>query len=57
VLEIRQKNPKATIRAVIIKLFYEETQRCGCHALIKAENIHRLPLKLRVSTLIFKQKK
>jgi hypothetical protein len=40
VLEIRQKNPKDT-GAVIIKVFYEETQRCGCHALIIAENISR----------------
>ena len=48
-LEIRQKNPKAT-GAVIIKLFYEETQRCGCHSLIIAENISRRSLNFDFRT-------
>jgi hypothetical protein len=49
VLEILQKNTKAT-GAVIIKLFYEETQRCGCHACIIAENISRRSLNFDFQT-------
>jgi hypothetical protein len=49
VLEIRQKNPKAT-GAVIIELFYEETQQCGCHSLIIAKNISRSSLNFDFRT-------
>jgi hypothetical protein len=49
VLEIRQKISKAT-EPFIIKLFYEETQRCGCHALIIAENISRRSLNFDFQT-------
>jgi hypothetical protein len=42
-------NPEAT-GAVIIKLFYDETQRGGCHLLIIAKNISRISLNFDFRT-------